>query len=155
MQDPTAADFLEWQALCTKCRLNPSVRTHGWCRSCLTADAKRWRHENPEAARERNYNASIKRRFGITPEDFDTLVDAQHGLCALCGDLLRPELKAAIHIDHNAATGQIRGVLCRSCNIIIGHAGDDPERLRLIARALPAYITAKPVCPAQTKFPKA
>lgn len=121
----------------------------------MTADAKRWRQENPEAARERNYNASIKRRFGISPEDFDALVDAQHDLCALCGDLLQPELKGAVHIDHDSTTGLIRGVLCRNCNIIIGHAGDDPERLSRIARALPTYLAADPPCPNQTRLLKA
>jgi hypothetical protein len=159
VQDLNATDFLEWQSLCTKCRINPRVATGAWCRTCLTADAKRQRHEHPELAREKAFTASLWGRFGIRPTDYEALLEAQDGLCPLCGDTLDLELKQdknrRVHLDHDARTGQIRGVLCGRCNILIGHVQEDPDRLSRIARALPAYLTAEPPCPAQTKFPKA
>lgn len=79
-------------------------------------------------------------------------------LCPLCGDTLDLELREGmnrrVHLDHDARTGQIRGVLCGRCNHLLGNVGDDPERLSRIARALPGYLSAPAPCPAQTRFPK-
>lgn len=38
-----------------------------------------------------------------------------------------------IGIDHCHSTGKPRGLLCRTCNLAVSYAGDDPQRLRALA----------------------
>ncbi|MCZ2109495.1 MAG: endonuclease VII domain-containing protein [Dehalococcoidia bacterium] len=78
-------------------------------------------------ARQRVYNLS--RRYGLTPSEREALGD----VCQICGDDNDPV------VDHDHASGRVRGILCRGCNAAIGRLGDTPEAL---ARAL-QYLTAQ------------
>jgi hypothetical protein len=80
-------------------------------------------------ARQRRYER--QKRYGVTPEAYDSLVQAQEGRCGICQRSIRP-----LCVDHDHATGAIRGLLCTSCNIGVGHLGDDAQRLRAAARYL-------------------
>ena len=112
------------------------------CRACETARVNAAYAANPEAqqrARERttawrranmarsapNRRKSIlKSQYGITPEQFDALVQAQGGACALCNaEAHGRSTVAAGHwlVDHNHDTNEVRGLLCNSCNIGLGH----------------------------------
>lgn len=78
----------------------------------------------------------LMRRFGITPETYDRMLNDQGGGCAVCGTTkgLRVgdrELRFSVDHDHN--TGAVRGILCHSCNQGIGRFRDDPELLRRAA----------------------
>ena len=73
---------------------------------------------------------SIRKKFGITFEDAETLLWAQGGECA--NERCRKPLTFPdkhTHIDHNHKTGRVRGILCRACNLILGHAKDNPALL--------------------------
>ena len=68
----------------------------------------------------------LRRSYGMTNAEFQAMVDAQGGLCAICVE--RP----AVHVDHDHKTGQVRGVLCFPCNAALGQFRD---RTDLLARA--------------------
>lgn len=55
-------------------------------------------------------------------EEFDAMVEAQQGCCAVCGRLMD-----RISVDHSHATGEVRELLCATCNSGIGMFNDDPE----------------------------
>ena len=55
---------------------------------------------------------------------------AQGGVCAICREA------PAVHVDHDHATGEVRGMLCFPCNAAIGHLRDDPR----VVRAAAAYL---------------
>lgn len=55
------------------------------------------------------------------------LLKSQKSLCAICGDELIRKRKS--HIDHCHVTGKIRGMLCLSCNIGLGHFRDNQKIL--------------------------
>jgi hypothetical protein len=98
--------------------------------------ALQWQRDNPERhqAKQREYAESgkkkiadrkshLKRTYGLTLEDFDAMLAAQGGGCAICG---KPNVD---HIDHDHRSGRVRGILCFGCNVAIGQMDDDPDRL--------------------------
>jgi hypothetical protein len=69
-----------------------------------------------------------KYRYGLTTPRFDAMLIAQSGRCGACSE---PMLN--LNVDHCHKTGQVRELLCGSCNRTAGHLGDDVARLRLLA----------------------
>lgn len=60
----------------------------------------------------------------MTAEEYDSLFEQQNGVCAIC---FQPETHFKfLAVDHNHITGEIRGLLCHSCNLSLGGFGDDP-----------------------------
>lgn len=57
--------------------------------------------------------AYLKSKYGITEADYEGMLGEQNGVCAIC---LRPPKKIRLAIDHNHASGKIRGLLCKRCN---------------------------------------
>lgn len=78
---------------------------------------------------------SIKSNYGVSSDELDALRAAQDNKCAVCR---KPEPEGAfghkrLHLDHDHRTGEVRGLLCMSCNTALGHLKDDPD---LVRRAL-------------------
>jgi hypothetical protein len=71
----------------------------------------------------------LLRTFGITVAGYEALHVAQGGACAICGE---PESRTdhrtgrpcRLAVDHDHATGRVRGLLCRKCNTAVGLLGD-------------------------------
>jgi hypothetical protein len=70
------------------------------------------------------------RAYGLTALDYTRLHADQDGRCAICR---RPAQLGELVIDHHHASGQVRGLLCSSCNTGIGLLGDDADTLRTAA----------------------
>lgn len=94
----------------------------------------RQRDDVQQAYWERN----LKRNYRMTPDCFNALWHQQKGKCLICTvDMLpRGRKNKSVAVDHNHATGEVRGLLCRSCNRAIGLFQDDPERIRAAANYL-------------------
>jgi hypothetical protein len=60
-----------------------------------------------------------KWRYGTTKAEHDALFEAQRGLCAICELPAAQSAKGVLHIDHDHATGRVRGLLCNRCNSAI------------------------------------
>lgn len=75
----------------------------------------------------------LNRKFGITQEQYEQMLEAQGGKCALC-PRTEPGGMGSFHIDHCHTTGKIRKLLCTKCNSCLGQADDDPERLEAMAK---------------------
>jgi hypothetical protein len=58
------------------------------------------------------------KREKLTELEFQQMYNNQKGVCACCG---LPITMKSCDIDHNHDTGQIRSLVCRRCNIMIGH----------------------------------
>jgi hypothetical protein len=86
------------------------------CRKCFAEkERKRW----------------LRASYGMAWEDFESLLAAQNFACAICTVAFDPDVHELTPcVDHSHSTGQIRGLLCHTCNLGIGHLKDDAERLR-------------------------
>lgn len=107
------------------------------CPPCLESyrqyqanNRKTWRDSLGDDGRkdQRRYD-----RFRMTREDYETLLEKQGGVCAICKEESRVPLQ--IDHDHSCCDTQItcgscvRGLLCPNCNTAIGKMKDDPKRL--------------------------
>lgn len=95
-------------------------------------------YSQKETSQYETWTRNLRRNYQMTPEDFNALWDAQEGKCAICGNAMKPRgrTKDAVGVDHNHATGKVRGLLCRGCNHGIGNLQDDPRILKAAAQYL-------------------
>ena len=87
--------------------------------------------------KERQRQNKLKKRYGITAQQYDEMYAAQSGCCAICGKH-QTQLKKSLAVDHDHKTGQVRGLLCFDCNTGIGKLQDDEQLILNAAR----YIRA-------------
>ena len=117
------------------------------------AKNKAWREANPEQAKnnrrryyEENKEKEIQystnynrlRKIGITPEQYNTLLQKQNGVCAIC----KQTCSRALAADHCHTTGKVRGLLCNNCNRGLGHFKDSRELLETAS----AYLNTVDEC---------
>lgn len=83
--------------------------------------------------------AGLALRYGLRIEEYDDLMTSQGRRCAICANVpIKP-----LAVDHCHITGNVRGLLCQSCNLLLGHAKDDPKILQHAAEYLVATNKAK------------
>ena len=93
-----------------------------------------WNKAHPERFRMNQRRSTLKRRYGITSEEFDALLAAQGGGCAVC-----LAQNGSWHVDHDHEDGHMRGILCARCNRSIGAFEDDESLLRQAAEYLATH----------------
>lgn len=91
--------------------------------------------EQRQARKARDRNWRLQRDYGLTQADYDRMYVERNGCCDLCG-----QRKKKLVIDHDHATGAMRGLLCTACNSALGKLGDTEESLMRAAR----YAGGKP-----------
>lgn len=79
--------------------------------------------------------ASLKKLYGISPEQYNQLLEQQNNSCAIC-ERHESQFKKKLAVDHNHLTGEIRGLLCSYCNHrVVGRHKDG-----LLLRRLADYV---------------
>ena len=90
--------------------------------------------------------------FGLTPDDYDRLLEAQGGVCAICNGPETHNSRFSIDHDHTCCPGRktcgycIRGLLCRKCNTGIGSLDDSVAVLKSAINYLERNQTVL-ICP--------
>lgn len=79
---------------------------------------------------------NLRFHYGLDVDEYRAILTAQGYACAICK---RSFAEVVPHVDHDHASGRVRGVLCAPCNFALGSFQDDPKRL---ASAL-AYLAAQ------------
>jgi hypothetical protein len=97
---------------------------------------KAWRVRNRDRRNEQMREIHLRNKFGLTPEEYEAILESQGGVCALCDAAPTPGI--SLHVDHDHGTGEIRGLLCMRCNNALGLFREDPHLLRRAAR----YVTS-------------
>lgn len=98
--------------------------------------AKQWRKDNPD----KDKNLYLRKRYGITLEDYSKMHREQNGVCAICG-LEEPYNGYSLAVDHCHKTHQVRGLLCSGCNRGIGLLKDSTHILQKAIN----YLSQQPV----------
>jgi len=115
--------------LCTHCKVRPvaypASKTSNWCKVCL--DEVRKARYDPVKRRDKNLRQNYR---GFSSLDYQTLFLKQGGACAVC----RKQTERHLHVDHDHATGAVRGLLCGDCNAAPGHLRDSPEIISKLLR---------------------
>lgn len=124
------------------------------CKDCVTDGVTTVRpapHQGPRCATHhrtvrRSRKAALHEKrvqdtYGLAPGDYQRLYAAQGGVCAICGPWSgRNGASRRLSVDHNHATGEVRGLLCRPCNTLVGQFRDNPA---VFARGAD-YLTTPP-----------
>ena len=125
-------------------RRSPNMKSgrRNECRECGVAAFKAWRVANPEKDRAKQRRETLK-MYGISRADYDRLHAAQGGRCAICGGVEHGHKRAYFAIDHDHASGVVRGLLCHGCNAALGGFRDNPDLLRSAAKYVEAFLLAQ------------
>ncbi len=85
----------------------------------------------------------------MTPEEYDTMAQAQDGVCACCGE--KPDGRiggygkggsiAKLVVDHDHTTGEVKALLCADCNCALGYMKNNPERIKKLLIYAEKYYT--------------
>lgn len=145
---------------CTKCSIvkpiseffRDSQKSDGHyssCKTCCKSPSKirsaRWRKNQPDKWRSVFRSSALKRRYGITIEEFESLWDKQQGLCAICHNPAAGKGSMSIlGVDHDHKTGKVRGLLCWRCNQGLGYFKDDIKRLQSAIQYLMGFESNLP-----------
>lgn len=101
-----------------------------YCKSCCYDYQKNKIQKHKEHHYSIVRKSRLKREYGITPDDYDSMFKAQNGVCAACGE---PSNDKILSVDHNHITGKTRELLCQPCNLALGSMKESPQKLRLLA----------------------
>lgn len=100
----------------------PSGRRR-YCKECESDKSK----EQFKKHRNRIRNNTLKRRFGISLENYNSMLEEQNGVCAICKLL---PTKTFLSVDHNHKNGKVRKLLCQNCNAGLGMFKENVEFLK-------------------------
>ena len=129
---------------CTKCkdtkteenfRKRTGTRTgyQYWCKECENkANKKRYKPKPrkkhiPKTKEEIAYNAKVrmlKYRYGLTMEQYNSMYT---GKCEICENPYDLGGYKGLCVDHDHNTGEVRGLLCTSCNTFLGKYENNPR----------------------------
>lgn len=119
--------------ICVSCHSTYKKELHSKdseARNRQLARSKKYRELNPTKNKLSITNATLKKKYGITLEEYNLMLSNQKNQCAVCST---PPTNQRLHVDHNHVTGKIRGLLCQACNVSIGKMKENPELLRKLA----------------------
>lgn len=95
------------------------------CKKCMRAYQRDFAASRPHYHRNRN----LLTRYGISVEEYQSLLANQNFACPICeveiSETLEYKGKRSVVVDHNHDTGEVRGVLCSGCNLVLGHAREN------------------------------
>lgn len=96
------------------------------CKACSKLRVKAWLSANPEKRSVLTRRDMLKRKYGLSIEQYEEMSTNAKGVCEICGGN-EPNTGDRLSVDHCHATGKIRGLLCSNCNKALGMLMDDPE----------------------------
>jgi hypothetical protein len=81
------------------------------------------------AKKNRRQDDWIRWKYGLSQQDFERMLERQHGLCLMCWK----KFTRTPCVDHSHGTRMVRALLCTNCNVGFGQFFENPEFLRRAA----------------------
>lgn len=100
----------------------------------VLARVREYYHRNRAKKIQRNRDYRLKTKFGISLELYALMIAERNGLCDICKRISNG--RGSLHVDHDHATGKIRGLLCSNCNLALGMFQDSRETILAAERYL-------------------
>jgi Recombination endonuclease VII len=138
-----------------ECKFCNRARANRWAAENKVKNSIRastWNKENSQRHNEisvkwnvgnkrKKRDTHLKKNFGITIEEYDNLLNVQEGKCAICGNPEstfdgRTKSPKMLSVDHDHITGVVRGLLCQTCNLVLGLFKDSLERFEMAMKYL-------------------
>ena len=66
----------------------------------------------------------LRSKYDINQSDYEEIKEFQEGRCCICH-----QESDKLVVDHDHGSGAVRGLLCHSCNVMLGHAKDNVKTL--------------------------
>ncbi len=88
-----------------------------YCKSC------QGKHYHSKRNSDDRKLSDIKRKYGLEPEEYNSMVQSTPH-CPICGS------EEPLVVDHDHSTSEVRGLICHSCNLMLGHAKDNIQSLK-------------------------
>jgi hypothetical protein len=111
-------------------------RGHRQCRACKRLSKKNRRARGGIGVKLEDRKASLWRNYKLRLDDVQAIERKQNYVCAICS---KPPQRRSLDVDHDHATGAIRGLLCEHCNKGLGHFYDNPDLLILASNYLKQF----------------
>lgn len=113
------------------------------CRKCACEKQMAWQDQNPDKV----LNVRLRKKFGITLDEYNDMLAEQGGVCAICGNppvianyrKTRRQGRQTVPrlvVDHDHVTRKVRGLLCVPCNRGIGFLKDSADIVRFALKYL-------------------
>ena len=101
------------------------------CKTCCYKHSMKWQKSNPDKAKVYRRRNKLKKKYGISLEKYDEMLQKQNGVCYICQ---RSQANGKpLYVDHCHKSGIIRKLLCEKCNFTLGLMDEDKTLLnRLI-----------------------
>lgn len=99
-----------------------------------SARASAWSKKNKARRNFINHKSKLKKRYGITLEQYNEFKTLQDNRCKICKNK-----EERLYIDHCHTTNKFRGLLCNKCNFGLGAFNDDPSLVEKAAKYLKDY----------------
>ena len=129
-----------WDVQCKLCDETHVLETRSVKNGSRSRSCKQYRSPNWSGLD--RWDAIIRRTYGITLEQYNQMLEDQGGVCAICGKHDEVEGRR-MAIDHNHDTGEVRGLLCGTCNRGLGNFQDNIEMLEKAKNYLVKYSNAR------------
>lgn len=114
--------------LCGKCKQRKPLiafykrsDTNGYrasCKACVDEKNKAHRLAHPRYYKIKRQDHHAKVKYGISGEEYRRRIS--QGYCDICKTTEAGGRHNKWHVDHNHQTGELRGILCSRCNLMIG-----------------------------------
>jgi len=117
-EERDSSEFAEKQKVLRKTGLK--IYKSCYCTSCRKARSKKYREKRPYSW--------IQTRYKLSKEEAKYWYERSKTSCEICG-IAWKEGSEALCVDHDHITGEVRGILCKHCNHVLGHSRDSVEIL--------------------------